>query len=335
MMPIAGMMVMGMRPAAAAMMPAVTPTAAPTTASAQRPPTTVTKPIGVQRPPAAPTPTGAMTSMMPPTGVIVPRPADGLVHNVHMLSRKLNDDSSSLAEDVMVETVRIDSTYGPGRVDQIQFNSSIDNDSNKQKIEFTTQTIHQETTDDQVSTIEDTTELIQQSDSSRILKRKKRQYDIFDIFHQSNRCDRAYRICITRSNNYIVSRLRGTRLNGNKNKDMVCNDRPTKIVHAPTHNLCSSLTSTMANDFSSASVSQDSNNSNSQSGDTLDAIVVSDDSTDDSGFYAQNYPQIASINPYNRPRVFPMRAPPLVASQLKELLEKLTNDTLFTSRMYE
>ena len=352
MMP-AGMMPAGTMPGGAAMgqRPAGAP--APMTPTAPMPPPGGSPPAGGATPPggtpaaggSAPPPGAMPPAGAPPPGVIMPRPGGPPRARLAVSARVtkteaqqlLAENVSDTRETTTFDTELMDLSTSDLEGDFIHIPESISKDNNvKERRENTDAVVKREIVEKKKRFMSDhfTESTIQTENDksndvvSEVLKRDKRQaYDMFDLFHQSNRCQRAYRICITRSRHYIVSRLKNVR-NGPKTKNN-CFDKPARIVYGSAEDLCPHVSEDTASDevtLSSISEAADTPVENSDS--SLEAIVVHDEPIEGADVYPQSGPYIVPITSYNRQDYFPMRTPPLVALQIKQQLSRISNDTL-------
>lgn len=179
------------------------------------------------------------------------------------------------------------------------------------------------------------TEVTEKIKSLETLKRRKRNIDAFDILHQSNACVQAYRICITRSKQYIVSKLKKSR--NNELTEKKCSNNPARIVFEPHVNLCSeqNLGSTNFNDSAATnpSLTQDQAVLN----DSLQAVVVNEESPEGYDYRPQNNPYLFSSPSFTRPGIFPDRIPPFTSLESEDFFEnsEVTNDTIIYRDEFE
>ncbi|XP_031786942.1 mucin-19-like [Nasonia vitripennis] len=303
----------------------------------------------VPRPPA-----GAMGPMppaggTPSAGQINPRPGDGA--NFTARASALRASTTISPKDHFVASYALDqesttplyNSAVDSMVSMVQklmsgesteTGSNLTTSSATNHNEFRMETMVPDEDSDQKMMIENLNESIDTKGddlSTTTLKRKKRNnYDMFDLLHQSNRCMRAYRICVTRTKHYIVSRLGNTRT-GLKTKHTECSDQPARIVYGLEENPCPNLSISESNDSMDITATPETISSTdaSQSDDTLDAIVVHDETVEGSDYYPQgNQYMLPMMTAYSMPENFPMQTPPLIPLQVKADLSRSTNETL-------
>ncbi|CAB0030452.1 unnamed protein product [Trichogramma brassicae] len=137
-------------------------------------------------------------------------------------------------------------------------------------------------------------------------KRAKRNTDWFDLLHQSNRCERAYKICVTRSKHYVISKLKRPRLDNDNGQSVDCsnNKNPVKIVNGNLCNYPSPATIPTTPGIPilptpPRPVIHEPNTIVTNFSEALDAIIIQDSeaSGESSDFYPQHGPYVVPIPP--------------------------------------
>ncbi|KAL7291270.1 hypothetical protein TKK_0014877 [Trichogramma kaykai] len=183
----------------------------------------------------------------------------------------------------------------------------------------------------------------QNSTRSPMGKRAKRNTDWFDLLHQSNRCERAYKICVTRSKHYVISKLKRPRLDNGNGQSVDCsnNKNPVKIVNGNSCNYPSPATIPTTPRIPimptpPRPVIHEPNTIVTNFSEALDAIIIQDSeaSGESSDFYPQHGPYVVPIPP-QRPAKYPNRIPPLLALQMdQQQIYKDANTTFSLADLY-
>lgn len=281
--------------------PAPSPPASPAPGAPAAAPASMTMMVPMmpmpQRPAAAaPAPAAApMGPPMPPAGQIVPRPAAGFASGARS---SLEEGPAGIAARSGQEFAVEESGYNETEHADVAVDGSSDGESASEGRAWAENT-------------------------PGILNRRKREYDMFDVYHDSNRCERAYRVCITRSKNYIVSRIsRKSKKNEQtpKNSDD-CTEKPTRIVLGSRENSCyhAGFSDNKETPEIITSPVITLNNPVIPTSGSLDAIIVHDESQESSDYYPQHVPYIVPITTNGRPGIFPVRSPPIVTFREQEL----------------